>query len=610
MKFSIRLIFYRSVMDYKQALGSITCLLHLIIIIHILVFFSDLAELSAEETEPEWLIDEDSWQEDIGFDTEEFPQFQIDLRNISIKELLQIPGLIRDDIERILSLRDKADMLDIETLQESGLKEDKITSIIKYFSFRSSLPMIYLHTERYYYRILDGQYSSRYYHKSELRGSESRLGFVLLSDYGRRDLTRNYSYYLSHQSNTIIKQLVLGRYRLSLGQGISYAPVSGFSKSSATTSHPMKNYSPLKSHSNPYKIWSLEGIALNVEVGPIEIIPFYSNTQLDASISEDAISTFYPYGTDNEDWKSTVREKIEGIAVRLLHSTNSFGLYYSQNRFDRVFANPARLSSYKTSGSFLYYRTDNFALWGEYARISNKQGLVAGIRLGRGVFQQLLLYRSYEKDMPVWHGNPFSSQSSFDNEEGLYYGLRIRPSRFWTLNCFFDLWRHPATRYFEKMPTTRSEQYLQVIHNRQVDTFRLKFQHKNYEKYRVLQDIAGIRDEHKTVTALDWKHNIRTDLSHSCGIEYITHYIPEVKNFKKGILLFENLSWKYRKTGLVYQINFFRSDISHYLYERSLDGMWESRPLSGDDIYSFLVIKADVAENIKVQGKFSYFFQI
>jgi len=595
-------------MDSKISRESVTYLSYLIITMHVLSFFCLTEELLGDETEPEWLIDEESWQEDLGLESGEGVLFPLYIQNMSLQELLQIPGLVREDIEKILRLRNEEGEFDIETLQKSGLSEDKIKRILSYFSFRSPLPLSYHHTERYYYRMLEDQFSSRDYRKCEIRNPNKQLGFVSLSNYGQLDPTRNYSYYFSHQSNKLLRNLVLGKYRLSLGQGIAYAPAGGFSKSSATTTHPVKNYSPLRPHSNPYKLWSLEGIAMHLEIGPVDVIPFYSSTSLNASLTETGISTFYPYGTTNNDWHNSTREKIDGMAVRMRYNISSWGFYYSHNRFDRDFVNPDYLSSYRTFGTFLFHRSDEFDLFAEYAQIGNKQGLVSGIRLGRGLFQQLLLYRLYEKSIPTWHGNPFSAQTNFDNEEGIYYGLRIRPSPSWTLNCYFDLWRHPATRHFEKMPTTRTEEYLQLIHKRHLDTFRLKFQHKNYEKYRVLNDLPKIRDEHKTVTSLDWKHDIRSEFSQRCGIEYITRYIPEVKDFKKGVLVFENISWRYRNINLIYQINIYRSDISHYIYERSLDGMWESRPLSGDDIYSFMVIKVNMSDSIKVQGKLGYFF--
>lgn len=577
-----------------------------LLILIIMIFLSN--DITGQEFEPELIIDDENWYADINLDTWNGVDHPIFINSASIHELRKLPGLSDEDIELIIGIRRRKNIKDPGCLRAGGLADHKVALISPYISFYTQPPISIYQVQRHYYRFMESNIASRYYHKTELQREKTILGFVSLNDYGSRELLRYNSYYISHQTDTVIKHLVLGRYRLSLGQGIAYASKSGFSKSSAATTHPVKNYTPLRPHTNPYKMWSLEGIALHIDPGSFDLIPFYSATKIDASLSGNKISTFYPYGSAGTDRRNNVEERVDGIAVRYRNGRSSYGFYYSHNRFNRKFADDALPDNYKCLGTFFYHRAGEFDLFGEYASIADRPGIIAGIRFGRSKFQQVLLYRSYDKNLPHWHGNPFSSQTNFDNEEGFYYGLRIRFSPRWLINAYFDIWRYPEIRYFEKMPTSRAEQYLQIIHNRSVDTFRLKLHYKNYERYRVIEDIPAIRDEGRTVISFDWTHKLSEQFIQRSGIEYITRYIPEAKDFKKGILLFENLSWHYRQIKLMYQLNIFRSEIGHYIYEYSLDGMWESRPLTGDDLYSYLIIKAEITPDIRLQSKFAYFF--
>ncbi|MBW6515223.1 MAG: hypothetical protein K0B81_01235 [Candidatus Cloacimonetes bacterium] len=596
-----------SVIEKKFTVGiSYLSLISLLILVFFLSFQTTL--MSADNVDLDLLIDEDNWQAEVDIDLISSTDYPIYINSATINDLRRIPGLTEEEVTKILQFRRSREITNISSLRNVGFSDDKIFSILPYISFRVIEPISFYHSQRHFLRSADSEIVSRFYQKTELQRKRTKLGFVSLNDYGSKDLTRYHSYYFSQQSETVFEQIVLGKYRLSLGQGVAFAPKSGFSKSSAATTYPVKNYSPLRPHSNPYKNWSLEGFAAIINTGAFDLIPFYSQTKIDASLIDDQISTIYPYGTTNKDRRNSAKERIGGVALRYRHKNSSYGLYYSHNRFDKEFVNTAFSKRYDCLGTFFYHREGDFDLFGEFAYLGDKKGIVSGIRWGRGLFQQLLLYRYYEKDFPYWHGSPFSSQANFANEEGLYYGLRIRPSRRWTINVFFDVWRHPDTRYFEKMPTTRTEQYIQFIHKRQRDVVRLKLHHKTCDKYRVLDNLPKIREEKKTVLAIDWTHELSNSLSKKSGIEYISRYIPEVKDFKKGILLFENINWRYRQLRILYQINVFRSDISHYIYEYSLDGMWESRPLVGDDIYTYLIIRTNITEDIRLQGKLAYFF--
>jgi hypothetical protein len=588
----------------------------------ILLQFCSFYSLLRADAPADLIIDEENWHEEIGLERPEETGNTIRINTAESYELRLIPGISDEDIRSIISSRNSKPIRNLEDLQSIGFSDEKIKSILPYISFelseemttissiktprKVSLPLSLYQSQRSYIRSYSGETSARYYQKTEVRNQDTVLGFVTLSNYGSRALARNHSYYFNHQTEKKVQQVVIGKYRLSLGQGIAFASKSGFSKSSAATTHPVKNYTPLRSHTNPYKLWSMEGFAAHIVIPPLEFIPFYSETELDASIKDEKISTFYPYGTDKSEFRNSVGEKISGLAVKVKNRAGSGGLYYSRHKFDRVFLEQELSNNYNSKGFFINFKAGEIDLLGEYARLGGRTGIVAALRWGKSPFRQLLLYRQYDRYFPHWHGNPFSSQANFDNERGVYYGLRIVPYPGWTINVYFDIWRHPDTRYFEKMPITRTEQYLQVIYRTSKDTFRWKLHNRDYARYRVFDDTGKIRDENKTAVAWDWLHKVTPNLSITTCLEYLSRRIPEINDFQKGILFFENISWQQKNTRISCRISVYRSAVSHYVYEQSLAGMWESRPLNGDDIYFYLIIKNNLTNSIKLQSKFSY----
>jgi len=448
---------------------------------------------------------------------------------------------------------------------------------------------------------------NRYYQRMAMQRNGTTLAFVSQSSYNTNNFPDNYSYYLHHTSDDLVRNIIIGRYRLSLGQGIAFAPALGFAKSASSTANPVKNYKPIRPHTSTSKMSSQEGIALLLGNNNWQVIPYYSSTKLDASIKENKISNIYLYGAVNAESKNSVREKVTGTAFQYLRNGSVYGGYFVRTALDREFLNPELSHQYHSTGMYFRQSVHSILVFGEAAFLDRKPGFITGLRWGSGKLRNLILFRRYSKNIPTRHGNPFSSQSSFNNEQGIYYGLTLKPLRHLTINAFFDVWEHPSPRHFEKMPTVRSEQFVQIVYHKGSSRIRIRTRRKDYDKYIVFDSIGLVRREIRTGNSFDFTCRLNSEVTAGIGFEYLNDKIVTPSLSSKGILASQMLRWQTDKFSVITQIFVFNSEATHYVYEYSVDGMWDNRPLSGDGLYTLLTGSLQVTKSTKIESKASWF---
>ena len=209
----------------------------------------------------------------------------LNINNASRIELTELPWLSELDIGKIIKARKIKPISGWKELQNIGLNEITISEIKDYIIFREK-PGLKLNqrTRGEYYECKDNFESTlKYYQRTLFQYDKFSFGFLSQKDEGEKDPIDFYSYFIEYNSNKIIKQGVLGKYRLAMGQGILFAPKLGMSKSSAATSVAIKKYKAIKPYTSSYEIWELEGAAANFKMGNFEFIPFYSYTKLSAN---------------------------------------------------------------------------------------------------------------------------------------------------------------------------------------------------------------------------------------------------------------------------------------------------------------------------------------
>jgi len=525
-------------------------------------------------------------------------------------ELQKLPWFSEVEICNIIKYRKQNSISSRKDLEKIGLSSITISDIRDYIIFKPKEKLKFRQSFRLELNEAktDLPSSLKYYQKMKVDFGRFQMGFLSQKDEGETDLLDFYSYHFSYSGTALLKKLILGKYRLGIGQGLLFAPKLGMSKSAEATSVPVKKYNQLKSYTSSYEIWDLRGVSADIQFKNMQIIPFLSHSDLSANLNSNKhITSFNESGLHlNSKSRNNVSETIFGTSIRYNILDHHIGISAASFDFDHKFADAEMSSSYFAGSVNFMINPTGYPIFGEVAAMDKKMGGILGAKFGENNFRQLILARYYEKDIPVWHGNPFSAQSNFDNEIGVYYGFTILPFPRNKINCYFDLWSFPETRYFEKMPTAGSEQFLQWESHFENNSLRTTLQHKSKEKYLSLKD-SKIRDYERTLLRLDWWQKL-TPVTLKTRTEFVSEYLPENKVYTNGYLMYEQLKWKTEKLVLIAQITVFRSDTSpfkvkHYVYENNVSGVMQNSVLSGDGIASYLLIKCDLWKNIELQCK-------
>ncbi len=575
----------------------------LILFILFTVFFleaEDIAEIFSIEGET-------YFTNEIVENLEGFRKSPLNINKASREDLEKLPWLNEDDINNIIKLRKTKKISDWNDLNKIGINEITISELKEYIIFKiSGKKYKFNQVSRIEFQEKKKHFPSalKYFQKTIFKYNKFEFGFISQKDEGESNPLDFYSYFVQYKSDNILKGVVLGKYGLAFGQGILFASKLGTSKSAEATSTPLKKFNPIKPYKSSFEMWELEGSAINLEIGKINFIPFYSSTNLSANLDSTKITSFNESGIHlDESKKDNVNEKIYGAALHYSFKNNSAGINYYQIEFDHKFAKPDYHNKYNAfSTCFTLFRGFQPTSI-EVAYADNKFAGIFVTRWGDNEFRQLLLFRYYEKNFPSWHGNPFSSQSNFDNETGFYYGITLKPFKNIKINFYFDLWDFPKTRYYEKMPTVGSEQFLQIEFSGNNNRLRLCFRHKNKEKYIKLQ-YAEIRDFERTLVRLDWFQYLNS-LTLKTRCEIVMEYLKNEKLYDKGILVYEQLKYQIDRLKIIAQLTVYHSDILLYMYESNINGIMQNSVFSGDGIYSYFVVKYDLTKNFELQFKVS-----
>lgn len=536
----------------------------------------------------------------------------LDINRASRADLQKLPWFSEEDIKKIIEYRKQQDIASWQDLDKIGINSITISDIQDYLVFKPKEKLKLRQSLRFELNEAKENFPStlKYYQRISLDYGKFQAGFLSQKDEGETDLLDFYSYHLSYSGAGLFRNIILGKYRLGIGQGLIFAPKLGMSKSAEATTIPVKKYNTLKPYTSSYEIWEMQGITTDIQVGDFQIIPFVSRSALSANLdSSDCITSFNESGLHLDTAKKdNVQETIWGSAVQYNFFDHYVGWCAASFDFNHNFADPAMSAKYIAGSINFMFNQTSYPIFGEFAAIDQKLGGVIAAKFGENRFRQLVLVRYYEKDLPTWQGNPFSTQSNFENETGIYYGITILPFSRNKINCYFDLWSFPETRYFEKMPSVGSEQFLQWESHFATNSLRATLQHKSKEKYISL-DEAKIRDFERTLLRFDWWQKLAV-ITLKTRTEFVCEYLPEDKVYTSGYLMYEQLKWKAKNLELIAQVTVYRSDTSpfsvkHYVYENNVDGVMQNRVLSGDGIASYILLKYKLKKNLDIQLKLS-----
>ncbi|MEM1093689.1 MAG: helix-hairpin-helix domain-containing protein [Bacteroidota bacterium] len=286
-----------------------------------------------------------------------------------------------------------------------------------------------------------------------------------------------------------LKTLILGDYVVTAGQGLTLWRGTGFGKGAATTTPMVRRGRGPTPYGSSDENRFFRGAAASVYVTPdLVVSAFASRRQLDASFTDtrlDSTATALVFSGFNETGlhrtltevsrRDALEETLVGGQVEYQGDALRIGTVGYQSRFaDRVQPGSQAFQRFGFAGDaasavgvYGQYYFPTALLFGEVSRIRNGATAAVGgaqLDLARTV-DLTVLGRSYPRDFAALHSFAFGERNgATQNERGVYVGLRVQPSRAWTIHAYRDQYRFPWARFGTLYPSRGWDALLRVEH--------------------------------------------------------------------------------------------------------------------------------------------------
>jgi len=304
---------------------------------------------------------------------------------------------------------------------------------------------------------------------------EQKWGLIIEKDAGEQ-LTNKQSvtgldyisaHYQKKNISPLLKQLNIGDYSVSMGQGLVTHSSFGVGKSSLTT-NVAKGEASIRNFSSVLENQAMRGIsAVLTPSEHVRVLGFLSYDKRDANINTDdqtdipqfisSIQTSGLHRTAGEiEDQDGLGELTYGTSVGYSKRNLNIAFNAIQHHFDkelqrqyapyRIFQwQGKQLSDYSLDYKWLY---KGWNLFGEFAHSSNGgwAGIQGAIKSLDRTFDIATIYRHYGRGYQALFPNAFGESQSANNEEGIYVGLHINASSKMTLKAYVDFWNNDWLR--------------------------------------------------------------------------------------------------------------------------------------------------------------------
>ena len=361
-----------------------------------------------------------------------------------------------------------------------------------------------------------------------------------------------------------------------------------------------KNASIIRPYSSVDENVFLRGVATTVELSDFEITAFVSQKNIDANITstdtlEDIeqiqVSSIQTTGIHNTintvvD-KDAIGEFIYGGHIEYKKDFMNFGLTAVSTKLDGNLTRNLQLynqfefnSNENTNIGFDYnivYR--NFNLFGEVSTSANGGvAMLNGALISLGEKASLsIVQRDYHKDYQSIYSEGFSEGSKVINEQGIYLGLELKPTRKLTISSYLDQFKFPWLRYLVDAPSRGYEYLVQV-------TYKPNKKFRAYVRYR--NEIKGenesgsesyiplIEDKTRENLRFNLAYEINDNLKIRSRVEF-SHFNKPSLGSTYGYLAYQDVIYKPldAKLSITTRFSMFDTDDFNsriYMYENDV----------------------------------------
>ena len=451
-------------------------------------------------------------------------------------------------------------------------------------------------------------------------GDRLKAGIVGAQDAGEPFFTDKnrkgydfYSAYLQLKRLGRIENLVIGKYRASMGMGLIINNSFALGKLS-TLQNLGRPTTTLRPHSSRSAADYLNGVGTTINIAKgLSATAFFSYRNQDATLKNDgtvsSIITSGYHRTETEmSKKNNLKNTTIGGSIRYLNhglhgALNIVGTHL--NRELRPNTDILYRKYYPQGYDFLNISADygyvhpRFSFNGETA--VNKDGAWATInsislRLS-GEWNMMALHRFYSYRYTSLYSRCFSDGGRIQNENGIYLGASWQPSPRWKISAYSDYAYFPYPRYQISQPSHSWDNLLQATYTRNKCTlsgrYRFRIRQKDNDENLINQN------EHlgRIYAVYDGRIISRTQLDFSMITSGERH---------RGYMLSETLGYTYRWLRLNAGFGYFHTDDYDsriYLYEQGPLYSYSFSQYYGNGIRYWMMCRANIGKRLTLTAK-------
>ncbi|MCK4501062.1 hypothetical protein KAU11_11240 [Candidatus Babeliales bacterium] len=397
----------------------------------------------------------------------------------------------------------------------------------------------------------------------------------------------HYSGYLFVENIKFLKSFSLGDYHLQFGQGLTMWSNLAFGKQADAIfikKYPRGIKPGVSANENEF----FRGAATTLRIKKFDITVFYSNKNINASISEIdtlsgeiiSVSSLQNTGMHRQT-NELINKKILNEVVyggNLSYNANSFRL--GATAFKTGFGSEILLARdpYK---KFTFSGKENLNLGFDFDILLNKMNIfgeiaysinggtayLSGLNINPDPRLSLsILYRNYSKEYQNFFSNAFGENTSNENEKGLYLGMKALLHQKITLTAYFDIFSFSWLKYRNNAPTKGQEYLIQL-------DYRTSDKVKMYFRYRDKNKQLNFADEYEYLSSpsVIKKQNFRYHLSYTVFPSLIlknrfefTKYISEENITSQGFMIYQDINFRPENLPFDISVRYAMFDTDNY----------------------------------------------
>lgn len=433
----------------------------------------------------------------------------------------------------------------------------------------------------------------------------------------------------------VVKDLTLGDYQLSFGQGLTMWSGTSFGKASDGSSV-MRRGAGIKPKTSSGEGKFFRGTAVTLKYHDFFATAFYSIRNMDATVSladsldePELVSALQESGyhrtPDEMAKRNTLRQQVFGghlcyagphleIGYTLYHLKLGTPLELKPSKYNQFFFQGDRLTDMGLDFRWLKGQT---AFFGELSRSDNgaMAGLIGMTMKPKGYIDFSMLYRNYDKRYQSFFNGAFGESSRKQGEEGLYLGVQCAPVARWNLLASCDFFRLKWLTSQVYNPSWGQEYSLKVSHtfgkNASMQLrFKTKTKMKNSSDNHVYTHYPVCYTRHSLNFQI--RYGITEALAFSDQVAY-THYFNDDGTDSQGVLICHDIAYKpaEKPYSLTLRYTLFGSE-DYYsricMYENDVLGAFSIPSLYGRGTRFYLLSKLKLFGSLSVYSKIAFSF--